>query len=297
MRGSAVILRLQRLTMLGVIIVVMVGAGCVSSARGDSRADGGAPTAAAYAQQLVDNAPIAENSTEQQQSPDPALDGPSGQEYDFTGTVRRPRWWVVDQPEQATLDQLRAQMSLCTSVNCQWGTSETSGRKPVQFLDHDVRHPPSTIYAALLDIDVVALNDSQSAVAVFGFAVPQTKRAKREDVPTGASLREVRLVVRDRYHQDSVVRTRSETGKHARSLAKALNNLVVRPTGGTPLYCPKSPKHVTTVDFIAAHHHWTATPNPCRWIDVTRDGHQLAALDPTGRYLRLVSRDVHRQQR
>lgn len=287
------------LAVVGATVVVMVGAGLggASSARGDVGSGGDMPTAAAYAQQLVDHAPVAENSTEEQRSPDPALDGPSGQEYDFTGTVMLPRWWVVDQPEQATLDQLRAQMSSCTSVNCQWGTSETSGLKPVQFLDHDVRHPPSTIYAALLDIDVVALNDSQSAVAVFGFAVPQTKRASREDVPVGASLREVRLDVRDRYRRDSVVRTRSETGKHARSLTKAFNDLVVRPTGGTPLYCPKSPKHVTTVTFIAAHHHWTATPNACRWIDVTRDGRQQPALDPTSHYLLLVNRGIHRNPR
>jgi len=165
----------------------------------------------------------------------------------------------------------------------------------VQFVVFEPGQLPATVGYALLEIDVVAVNDSQSAVGAFAIVVPQQKRPEREDVPVTASLRRVRLVERDMRGNDRLVRHRIETGKKARSLARAFDKLAVVRTGRPIPVCPAPRRRVTTVSFIARHHRWVATPF-CgfAFIDVTRDGTEwLPNLSQGNHYVNLVNKDIN----
>jgi hypothetical protein len=232
--------------------------------------------AVSYAQQLLSRIPTTNDDTPLATAPLPELRDAVIQATSHQ--VSRSRYWMSNDPVNQTFAALTA-----TTPNGMRVDGPTENGSPHrahrnQKLDFTVSHPPTTIAAAYLSIEVIDVGQGHSAVAVSAVAVPQPMRPEAELVPLSAHPAQLVEVVDSfvgaQEKPSHTVTPRTIDGPPALTLVRDFNTLKVDP--GFAQACDGAVKGFEAT-FRSAGHTWRVGYGACT-VSVTRDGHKLPEL-------------------
>jgi hypothetical protein len=261
-------------------LVAASGGTATALAAGHSAAHGHAH-AVAEANSLLTHAPTAPNEVRSSTAPVKRLaTAPQSPE---TQIVSRAKYWTIDEPYRQVEHDLTASTP---NGFTKGGTSIVSGPHYRElFTAYYPNALPTGIAYAALTVVVTPTGGSTTAVGVYGQAVPQPKRAARENVPT--SVHKV-VVSKVSSSSDTHPLQRTITGRRARALVASFNAMQVQPPG--VFNCPESHGQEKTATFTANGNTWVASIDACNLTQVVRDGQALPDLSTSTRFSNELTR-------
>jgi hypothetical protein len=232
-------------------------------------------------------APTVSDATRVSASPVKRLDTPPSAQIADT-LVERDRFWTVNEPVGQVFHDLTAQAVPDTTDA---GQGSAGGPKPgdtVDFAAYSPDHLPAGITYGQLVLAVTADGAGESAIGVYGEAIPTPPRPADEVVPTSEHQTQVAL----QTHETHVSRRNTVDGAAARKLVRAFNQLTVVPPGEPPVPCPVNNGRALLASFHAHGHTIVATAGVCPFVTVTRDGKDIKPLTDSSAFDKDIGSDL-----
>lgn len=207
--------------------------------------------------------------------------------------LERARYWKLHESAHRAYLNLKATDTPGLRLSG-WGDVDAGGGHHGAQLAYDsLDLTPQMDYADEF-IEIKRDGRGRSIIAAFAQVVPHPVRTKAEYIPAAASHTKLTRAKYSRHDKKLASRSRHLSKDQSTALVRSFNDLWVQPpwlcTGGP---VSLGPHIVLTANITSGAHTWKLTyPEPCNVIDVERDGHSQAQIDPDKEFRQLLHADA-----